>query len=469
MVTNEIKKINSSLISLPVIVKSDESDQKGWLPTFEYWETKAFEGSSYIECTQSFLPEIKRYKKGPIDPKIGYYNQKGDLIIKWIILVDDQDLDKIHKFYQGDLKATTWLKRYCLYFSANSRIWLHQVLLNPPKGYEVHHINNVSQDNRRNNLHLLPKKVHNSGIHLESFERKIIFAADLEEYHRERKSKAIEDFINQMALNIIDDKNYFIAQFAKENMALTREILQIARYNINLSQIKDKISEDRLLNPHLDPNYLDAFAIEIYLKNNETKKDKAKKAKAKKLIKLDDLELFKSHDIDNFLSSALACKLVGVKRSRLRYAKATGEHRIQYVKTVGQTVYYNDSKGTNVGATLAACNSFAIPVHLMVGGVGKGQSFENLFNRLPAHVEHVYIFGADSELIKSAGESCGFTEMSVYNTMSDAFNATQEKGLGPRVVLLSPACASFDEFKNYAERGERFIEMVEGLSNDKTQ
>jgi len=268
MISNKIVKIDDDKILVPVIVRSD---QEGWVPSFELWQTKVEEGTSYIDCPQNFRNGVKLYHLEKLDNELGFYNQE-QLVINWKALISDDAIHKINATYQGKLRACYWYKRYCVYFSQSSKMpWLHGTVLNSPEGYVIHHINSVSVDNRNRNLHILPKREHDSITDPDLATRKIMFA-NPDSYHEQRKKRAIEDFITQMARIIVEEhRNQFIAKFALENIALTKEILEVAKIYLNLSTIKNKPTENRLLNQHLNQDYLDAYEIEKYLKGETPK------------------------------------------------------------------------------------------------------------------------------------------------------------------------------------------------------
>jgi len=268
MITNLVKKIDTDIIEVPVIVRAEE---KGWVPTFDIWQTKVQGDISYIDCTQTFGTKSKKYQTTDVDPRVGYYNGQ-DLIIYWKALVDSADLGIINEIYKGKLRATSsWDGRYCTYFGKSStEPRLHSVILPASEpNYVVHHINEVAVDNRRQNFHLLPKAEHDKINNSKLSERKKMFR-DPESYWQARKRLDINDFIMAFA-NIIseDSRNEFIAKFAVENMDLVKEILEVAKLYINLSGVNPKKSKNRLLNQHLPNDYLDAYEIEKYLKAYE--------------------------------------------------------------------------------------------------------------------------------------------------------------------------------------------------------
>jgi UDP-N-acetylmuramoylalanine--D-glutamate ligase len=146
------------------------------------------------------------------------------------------------------------------------------------------------------------------------------------------------------------------------------------------------------------------------------------------------------------------------------------EHRLEFVATIRGVDYYNDSKATNVDATIKALESFPANIHLILGGKDKGSDYSVLNDLLRQRVKRVYTIGAAAEKIESQiGSSSGIqakdgnVEIVHAETLENAIrkaNAVAEPG---DIVLLAPACASFDQFKNYEQRGQVFKEVVKGL------
>ena len=196
----------------------------------------------------------------------------------------------------------------------------------------------------------------------------------------------------------------------------------------------------------------------IYVENGVVYLNIARRRKP--MVTLNELGIWRTHDIQNLLATVLVCKLLGAKKVGWNNAP---EHRLQFVKTVGQTSFYNDSKATNIAATLAAASSFSLPVHLILGGQGKGQDFAKLFNELPVGVASIHVFGADAHTILTAASESGYKHAFYCSSLEHATHAAYESAKatnGPTVVLLSPACASLDSFTSYAERGEIFKRKV---------
>jgi UDP-N-acetylmuramoylalanine--D-glutamate ligase len=175
------------------------------------------------------------------------------------------------------------------------------------------------------------------------------------------------------------------------------------------------------------------------------------------LIDVEELSLRGLHNRRNAMAAAAICLARGVDPDAVRAGLRTFagvEHRLEDVATIDGVLYVNDSKATNVDSTLVALQSFDVPVHLIVGGRGKGQDFEPLRGPVAERCAGVYLIGEDAEIIGAVvgGERCGTLERAL-----DAAGAAAKAG---EVVLLSPACASFDQFEDYEARGRAFKEMV---------
>jgi UDP-N-acetylmuramoylalanine--D-glutamate ligase len=137
------------------------------------------------------------------------------------------------------------------------------------------------------------------------------------------------------------------------------------------------------------------------------------------------------------------------------------EHRLEYVATVGGVEYYNDSKATNVDATIKALESFPANIHLILGGKDKGSDYTVLNDLLRERVKAVYTIGAAAEKIRSQIKAPAVISSA---TIEAAVKEAATAATRGDIVLLAPACASFDQFQNYEHRGRVFKELVHNLS-----
>jgi UDP-N-acetylmuramoylalanine--D-glutamate ligase len=175
------------------------------------------------------------------------------------------------------------------------------------------------------------------------------------------------------------------------------------------------------------------------------------------LLAVDELPLRGLHNRRNAMAAAAICLARGIEPDAVRAGLRTFagvEHRLEDVATIDGVLYVNDSKATNVDSTLVALASFDVPVHLILGGQGKGQDFEPLREPVATRCAGVYLIGEDAEAIGAVvgGERC--------ETLQRALDAAAEAARPGEVVLLSPACASFDQFEDFEARGRAFKEMV---------
>jgi UDP-N-acetylmuramoylalanine--D-glutamate ligase len=135
---------------------------------------------------------------------------------------------------------------------------------------------------------------------------------------------------------------------------------------------------------------------------------------------------------------------------------------VERIAEVDGVVYYDDSKGTNVGATVAALEGLGRKVVLIAGGEGKGQDFAPLKSAVMRHARALVLIGRDAPLIAAALEGCD-VPLLYAGDMNDAVRQAAQRAQSGDAVLLSPACASFDMFRNYAHRAEIFVQAVHDL------
>lgn len=170
-----------------------------------------------------------------------------------------------------------------------------------------------------------------------------------------------------------------------------------------------------------------------------------------------DFRLEGGHNQENVMAAVGLAMKMGVDPQAALDAATTftpKAHRLQLVGEYGGVKYYDDSKGTNVGAVMAALQSFPGRVVLIAGGQGKGQDFGLLRGAVLRKVSHLILMGQDRDLMYDA--LAGATDICRVETMAQAVAAARAKSIPGDTVLLSPACASFDMYGGYAERGDDF-------------
>lgn len=139
------------------------------------------------------------------------------------------------------------------------------------------------------------------------------------------------------------------------------------------------------------------------------------------------------------------------------------EHRVEYVKTVSGVDYYNDSKGTNPDAAIKGIQSMDRPTVLIGGGYDKGADFTEWIQSFDGRVKKLLLMGDTREKIAKDARECGFTNYQFADTLEDAVHTAYELASEGDAVLLSPACASWDMFDSYEQRGNLFKDLVKGL------
>ena len=176
-----------------------------------------------------------------------------------------------------------------------------------------------------------------------------------------------------------------------------------------------------------------------------------------------EIPLKGGHNVENVLAAVCVGALLGCEPGRIgktvREFKAV-EHRLEYVATIRGVEYYNDSKATNVDATIKALESFPANVHLILGGKDKDSDYTLLNELLRQRVKRVYTIGAAAEKIESQIKG---VEVDHSETLETALRRASATAAAGDVVLLAPSCASFDQFKNYEHRGRVFKEVVHAL------
>jgi UDP-N-acetylmuramoylalanine--D-glutamate ligase len=173
------------------------------------------------------------------------------------------------------------------------------------------------------------------------------------------------------------------------------------------------------------------------------------------------------HNVSNALAACALAHQAGVPLAALAAGLRTFKglpHRMQSVRLRAGVDWLDDSKGTNVGATLAALKGLAKPVVLILGGEGKGQNFAPLAPAIRAHAKHVLLIGRDAALIEKAIAASQVPAERIESMAGAVARAAQVAAPGD-AVLLSPACASFDMFRDYRHRGEAFAAAVLGLKD----
>ncbi|WP_089408628.1 UDP-N-acetylmuramoyl-L-alanine--D-glutamate ligase [Granulicella rosea] len=186
--------------------------------------------------------------------------------------------------------------------------------------------------------------------------------------------------------------------------------------------------------------------------------------KPEPILPVVEIGLKGAHNIENVLAAVTMARLAGISAESIRRSVASFhavEHRLEFVRTLDGVDYFNDSKATNVDATIKAVESFPGGVHLILGGKDKDSDYTQLAGLLRERVKTVYTIGSAAEKIEH--QLAGVVKIVSAKTIAVALSDASQAAVAGDVVLLAPACSSFDQFENYEHRGRVFRELVLGL------
>ena len=189
---------------------------------------------------------------------------------------------------------------------------------------------------------------------------------------------------------------------------------------------------------------------------------------SQKILRADELQVSGLHNVANALAALALCRALDMPLAPLVNALRAFKglpHRVEKVAEVNGITYYDDSKGTNVGATEAALKGLGKLAVVILGGDGKGQDFSPLKEAVAQHARAVVLIGRDAPLIERALAGCGKPVLKARD-MDDAVRISAVNALAGDAVLMSPACASFDMYKNYLQRAEVFIAAVKKIETE---
>ncbi len=222
----------------------------------------------------------------------------------------------------------------------------------------------------------------------------------------------------------------------------------------------------------VDDNGMQWLSVAIASEDGEKRRRKKDNSElpviVNRLMPADALRIRGQHNAVNALAAVALCRAIGLPLAPLLHGlrEYRGEpHRVELVANVGGVDYYDDSKGTNVGAAVAALNGLGLEqsgasrLVLIAGGDGKGQDFSPLAEPVAKYVRAVLLIGKDAPAIRSAIEQSG-VGMTDCATLEEAVQKAAELAQAGDAVLLSPACASLDMFRNYAHRAQVFVDAV---------
>ena len=170
------------------------------------------------------------------------------------------------------------------------------------------------------------------------------------------------------------------------------------------------------------------------------------------------------HNLSNLIASAIIARILDIDEGSIKNTMKNFEginHRLEFVRKFSDVIYINDSKATNLSSVIAALNSFESPIILLLGGKNKDSNFRQLLPHTRRHVKHIVSFGeAGGEIATALGDAVRLKKTS---SLSQAVASAHKVASPGDVVLMSPGCASFDQFKSFEHRGTKFKELVNRL------
>lgn len=187
--------------------------------------------------------------------------------------------------------------------------------------------------------------------------------------------------------------------------------------------------------------------------------------KNEKVIERKKVVLVGNHNLENILAAIAATKLTGATNAGIEKVLTTFQgvkHRLQFVGKINERLFYNDSKATNMLATEKALRSFQQPVILLAGGLDRGDDLKDLLPYLE-NVKAIISFGETKEKFKELAEKAGIEYKQTVDTIQQAVETAYKQSDEHDVILLSPACASWDQYRTFEERGDIFIDSVHKL------
>lgn len=185
-----------------------------------------------------------------------------------------------------------------------------------------------------------------------------------------------------------------------------------------------------------------------------------------RIASVNSIALPGDHNVENVLAAITVAKLYRVQNEWIERVLTTFKgvkHRLEYVTSINGRKFYNDSKATNILATEKAITSFKEPVVLLAGGLDRGNSFDELIPIFKRHVKAVVSFGETAKKIQETAKHAGVEKTKIVETMDEAVKTAYQFSSKGDVILLSPACASWDQYKTFEERGDMFVSSVHKL------
>ena len=224
--------------------------------------------------------------------------------------------------------------------------------------------------------------------------------------------------------------------------------------------------DDKILNTSFENSIVKTIPYSLKKENNffTIKPSKAYDTNDVPFIEISKILLKGEHNRSNLIAAAKVAKILNINEAAVKNSMEHFggiKHRLEFVRELNDVTYINDSKATNMFSVIAALNSFESPIILLLGGKNKDSDFRQLLPHAKRHVKHIVSFGeAGGEIATAVGDAVRLNKTS---SLSQAVASAHKVARPGDVILMSPGCASFDQFNNFEERGTKFIELVKKL------
>ena len=261
---------------------------------------------------------------------------------------------------------------------------------------------------------------------------------------------------NLIEVHIDHFKTYDFYKYNKAKLFNNHTEEDICIYNIGNDDVIDKVNN--IPSTKISFSSIDGLNSDLYLKDDSIY------YLDEKIIETKDIMLQGNHNYENIMCAIAATKIYGVTNNDIfnvlnRFGGV--EHRIEFVKEINGVEFYNDSKATNVKSTQIALSAFNKPTILILGGLDRGHSFDDLESYMK-NTKLVVCYGETKNRIKEFCEKININCI-VLNTLEEATQEAYKNSMNGDVILLSPACASWDQYKSFEERGNEFKRVINTL------
>ena len=278
---------------------------------------------------------------------------------------------------------------------------------------------------------------------IKSFKPKISAILNVTPDHLDRYENSFENYLNSK-LKVFSNQtseDFYVSNADDKN--LTKDIS-----NDNVTRYKFSLNEEVQKGCYLSGD-------EIVFVDGDNKES---------ICKVEDLSLKGEHNIANVMAVINFAKIYNLETNKIKEALAAFsgvEHRLEFVRKVNNVDYINDSKATNVDSVWYALRSFDKPLYLILGGKDKGNDYSQILDPVKKNVKKIYAIGSSAQKVFEYFSS--YVSVEIIDTLEECVNKAAGEAEEYSIVLLSPACASFDMFDNYEHRGKVFKEAVNKL------